>query len=98
MYRRMRLRAVRPQEAAEALQQQDLSDAPQQPSAAAPATDPAATLACRTAIGAETLGADGKAAIVLTLLGLMFTVLARFGAELSAIFRFGFTGTGIIRV
>ena len=92
MYRRMRMRVVRPLEAEKALEQHDLSDAPQQTG------DPAATLACRTAIGSETLGADGKAAIVLTLLGLMFTVLARFGAELGAIFRFGITGTGIIRV
>ena len=49
----------------------------------------AATLACRAAIGGETSGADGKAASVLTLLGLMFAVLARFGPELGAALRGG---------
>jgi hypothetical protein len=52
-------------------------------------SDAAATLACRTSIGSETLGADGKAACVLTLLGIMFTVLARFGPELGAVLRGG---------
>jgi hypothetical protein len=51
--------------------------------------DAAATLACRTAVGSETLGADGKAACVLTLLGIMFAVLSRFGPELSAVLRGG---------
>ena len=45
----------------------------------AKAHEAAATLACRTSIGSETMGADGKAAIVLSLLGIMFTVVARFG-------------------
>lgn len=54
--------------------------------AAPPESQPleaAATLACRTPVGADTLGADAKAAGVLTLLGIMFTVLARFGPELT---------------
>lgn len=60
---------------------------PQQPdpepgSAESTAFDGAATLAGRTPVNSETLGADGKAAAVLTLLGIMFTVLARFGPEL----------------
>ena len=70
--------------------------------AAAPEPSPAdaaATLACRTSIGAETMGADGKAAIVLSLLGIMFTVLARFGTELGTVLRHGVgTGTGIVRI
>ena len=57
------------------------------------AHEAAATLACKTAIGSETAGADGKAASVLTLIGLMFTVLARFGPELGAALR----GGGIVR-
>jgi hypothetical protein len=59
--------------------------------------DAAATLAGRTSIGSETAGADGKAAIVLSLLGIMFTVLARFGTELGDILRHGITGTGVVR-
>jgi hypothetical protein len=68
-----------------------LPDEPQGPPPEAPADDceAAATLACRTPIGSETLGADGKAAGVLTLLGLMFTVVARFGPEVAAILRGG---------
>ena len=66
--------------------------------AAEPRPDAAATLASRTSIGSETSGADGKAAIVLSLLGIMFTVLARFGAELGSILRHGITGTGVVRV
>lgn len=54
----------------------------------------AATLACRTPVGADTLGADGKAAGVLTLLGIMFTVLARFGPELGTLLR----GGGFLRI
>jgi hypothetical protein len=60
--------------------------------------DAAATLACRTSIGSETMAADGKAAIVLSLLGIMFTVLARFGSELGFILQHGITKTGIVRV
>ena len=67
------------------------------PAAQTPA-DAAATLACRTSIGSETMGADGKAAIVLSLLGIMFTVLARFGPELGFILQHGITKTGIIRI
>lgn len=48
----------------------------------APSLEAAATLAGKTPVGTETVGADGKAAAVLTLLGIMFTVLARFGPEL----------------
>lgn len=47
--------------------------------------DPAAALAYRTALHEHLLSADGKAAGVLTLLGLMFTVLARFGGTLAAV-------------
>lgn len=63
--------------------------APTPPPDEAAALDPAATLACRTAVGGETLGADGKAATVLTLLGIMFAVLSRFGPELAAAVRGG---------
>ena len=66
--------------------------------AAGNALDPAATLAGRTSIGAETTGADGKAAIVLTLLGIMFTVLARFGDQLGSLLRYGVTQTGVVRI
>lgn len=66
--------------------------------AAPAACDAAATLAGRTSIGPETTGADGKAAIVLTLLGIMFTVLARFGDALSSLLRYGVTQTGIVRI
>lgn len=52
-------------------------------SAEAAAWDAAATLACRTSVGGETAGADGKAAVVLTLLGLMFAVLTRLGPDLA---------------
>jgi hypothetical protein len=63
------------------------------------ALEAAATLASRTSVGAETAGADGKAAIVLSLLGIMFAVLARFGAEVGELLRTGVgTGTGIIRI
>jgi hypothetical protein len=58
------------------------------------AYDAAATLACRTPVGTDTHAADGKAAIVLSLLGIMFTVLARFGAEVSAILQ----TPGVMRV
>lgn len=91
MFRRTRMRMRQPIE----------SIAPDvQPRAAADpmACDAAATLASRTSIGAETSGADGKAAIVLSLLGIMFTVLARFGDELSSILRYGVTQTGIVRI
>ena len=63
-----------------------------------PECEAAATLACRAAIGTETAGADGKAASVLTLLGIMFTVLARFGPELSAALQGRPGGSGVIRV
>ena len=45
--------------------------------------DPAAALAFRTPLHEHVLSADGKAAGVITLLGMMFTVLARFAANLS---------------
>jgi hypothetical protein len=61
--------------------------------------DAAGMLAGRASIGVETASADGKAAIVLSLLGIMFAVLARFGEELSSILRKGVgTGTGVIRL
>jgi hypothetical protein len=65
------------------------------PAAAAEAAafEAAATIACKTAVAGETAGADGKAASVLTLVGLMFTVLARFGPELGAAVR----GGGLVR-
>lgn len=44
--------------------------------------DPAAALAYRTSLHEHLLSADGKAAGILTLLGLMFTVIARFGTPL----------------
>src|SRR5437660_12670330 len=45
--------------------------------------DPAAALAYRTPLMEHTLSADSKAAGVLTLLGMMFTVLARLGTTVS---------------
>jgi hypothetical protein len=45
--------------------------------------DPAAALAFRTPLDQHVLSADGKAAGVITLLGMMFTVLARFSSRLS---------------
>jgi len=45
--------------------------------------DPASAIAYRTPIQEHVGSADGKAAGVLTLLGLMFTVLARMGGTLS---------------
>ena len=62
------------------------------------AQEAAATLACKTAIASETAGADGKAASVLTLIGLMFTVLARFGPELGATVRGGGLGRAVCTV
>ena len=47
--------------------------------------DPAAALAYRTSLHEHLLSADGKAAGILTLLGLMFTVIARFGTPLQEI-------------
>ena len=47
--------------------------------------DPAAALAYRTPLHEHVHSADNKATGLLTLLGLMFTVLARFGATLSAL-------------
>src|SRR5205809_665131 len=57
------------------------------PAPAAP--EPAPFLAGKTPVGTETLAADGKAAGVLTMLGIMFTVLARFGPELRDVLHFG---------
>lgn len=45
--------------------------------------DPAAALAFRTPLHEHVLSADGKAAGVITLLGMMFTVIARFGSQVS---------------
>ena len=47
--------------------------------------DPAAALAYRTSLHEHLLSVDGKAAGILTLLGLMFTVTARFGTPLQEI-------------
>ena len=47
--------------------------------------DPAAALAFRTPLHEHVLSADGKAAGVITLLGMMFTVVARFGGHVSAV-------------
>ena len=92
------LRLVRPRPAAaEPGAAADAQRSSTQPPAPEP-LDAAITLASRASIGAETTGADGKAAIVLTLLGIMFTVLARFGSELASILRHGITGTGVVRV
>ena len=46
--------------------------------------DPAAALAFRTPLHEHVISADGKAAGVITLLGMMFTVVARFGGHVSA--------------
>lgn len=51
--------------------------------------DPAAALAFRTPLHEHVLSADGKAAGVITLLGMMFTVLARFAAQLSELVKPG---------
>lgn len=45
--------------------------------------DPAAALAFRTPLHEHVLSADGKAAGVITLLGMMFTVVAKFGSQVS---------------
>jgi hypothetical protein len=55
--------------------------------------DPAAALAFRTPLHEHVLSADGKAAGVITLLGMMFTVLARFGPQVAALVR----GSGALR-
>lgn len=51
--------------------------------------DPIAALAFRTPLQEHVLSADGKAAGVLTLLGLMFTVLTRLGGTLSDVIQGG---------
>ena len=56
---------------------------------APPHLDPAVALAFRTPLHEHVLSADGKAAGVITLLGMMFTVLARFAAQLSDLARPG---------
>ena len=45
--------------------------------------DPAAALAFRTPLHEHVLSADGKAAGIITMLGLMFTVVAKFGDPLA---------------
>jgi hypothetical protein len=47
--------------------------------------DPAATLAFRTPVNDHVMSADNKATALLTLLALMFTVLARFGKTLAEV-------------
>src|SRR4051812_12990099 len=61
------------------------AEAPESPSA----PEAAPFLAGKTPVGTETLAADGKAAGVLTMLGIMFTVLARFGPELRDVLHLG---------
>jgi len=51
--------------------------------------DPAAALAYRTPIQEHLLSADSKAAGVLTLLGIMFTIIARYGATLGELLNTG---------
>ena len=55
---------------------------PDMPPLAGP-LDPPAALAFRTPLQEHAPAADTKAGAILTLLGLMFTLLARYGAELS---------------
>jgi hypothetical protein len=59
------------------------ADAAPEPEPTPTPPEAAPLLATKTPVGTETLAADGKAAGVLTMLGIKFTVLARFGAELS---------------
>src|SRR3982750_3543874 len=96
---RMRMRLARPQldEQLAAPAESAEESAPVAAPQAAPQPDPAGMLASRASIGIETASADGKAAIVLSLLGIMFAVLARFGAELGTILRSG-AGTGLVRL
>lgn len=63
---------------------------------AAPAGPPAAMLAYCTPMQDFVHSADAKAAVVLTLLGIMFTLLARFGSPLEASLRG--PGFGFLRV
>lgn len=65
-----------------------------EPPPLASAQPAAPLLAGKTLVGTETLAADGKAAGVLTLLGIMFTVLARFGPELRDVLHM----PGIVRI
>jgi len=51
--------------------------------------DPAAALAFRTPLMEHFLSADGKAAGILTLMGMMFTVLARLGTAVDQLLRSG---------
>src|SRR3954462_3251711 len=55
--------------------------------------DPAAALAFRTPLHEHVLSADGKAAGIITLLGMMFTVLARFGPQVASLVQ----GPGVMR-
>ena len=55
--------------------------------------DPAAALAFRTPLHEHVLSADGKAAGIITMLGLMFTVVARFGAQVGDLVQ----GPGVMR-
>src|SRR6478735_3607348 len=94
---RMRMRLARPQLDEQLASPVEIEEAaPGAAPQAAPQADPAGMLASRASIGIETASADGKAAIVLSLLGIMFAVLARFGTELGTILRSGVgTGTGV---
>ena len=55
--------------------------------------DPAAALAFRTPLHEHVLSADGKAAGVITLLGVMFTIVARFGSQVADVVQ----GPGVLR-
>src|SRR3954452_9002521 len=92
MYRSARMRIRRPLPVP--LPEAEPTAAPVTAPAEPDPLEAAATIACRTSITAETFGADGKAAVVLSLLGIMFTVLARFGAELGGVLRGGGVGGG----
>src|SRR3954452_23482353 len=92
MYRSARMRIRRPLPVP--LPEAEPTAAPVTAPAEPDPLEAAATIACRTSVTAETLGADGKAAVVLSLLGIMFTVLARFGGELGTALRGGAAGGG----
>jgi hypothetical protein len=51
--------------------------------------DPAASLTFRTPLENHPLSADNKAATILTLLGLMFTILGRYAADMNSLLRMG---------
>lgn len=62
--------------------------------------DPAAALAFRTPLHEHVLSADGKAAGIITMLGLMFTVVAKFGDPLAELVQgrgvMAYAGAGLV--